>query len=184
MIIQAVYGQKTQISLVICLTGAPYCSPARALQQVNAGDYQAFWLWSGVKPGAEMRAARTVYLHQGDGVPRRGQIKFERLGLPVSHLNFPQMWLTVRINTLDIADEMLMRIIRLMQRWRLGGNHVIGLQIDFDAATWRLEGYGQFLQRLRNLMPAEYALGVTGLPDWAKTGHLATLNALPIVSWL
>ncbi len=33
-------------------------------------------------------------------------------------------------------------------------------------------------------MPAEYALGVTGLPDWAKTGHLATLNALPIVSWL
>lgn len=127
-----------------------------------------------------MRAARTVYLHQGEVVTRQGLVRFERLGLPVSRLTFPQIWITVRFTTLEIPDEMLARIIRLMQRWRLAGNHVVGLQIDFDAATRRLEHYGQFLQRVRKMMPAEYALGVTGLLDWAKTGNVATLNALPI----
>ena len=29
-------------------------------------------------------------------------------------------------------------------------------------------------------MPPEFALGVTGLLDWAKTGDVATLNALPV----
>lgn len=173
-------GKKTQILLVISLLGASLCPAVGALQQVNAVDYQAFWLWSGVNPGPEMRAAHTVYLHQGEVVTRQGKVKFERLGLPVSRLTFPQIWLTVRINTLDVPDEVLARILRLVKRWRLAGNHVVGLQIDFDAATRRLGDYGQFLQRVRKMMPADYALGVTGLLDWAKTGQVATLNALPI----
>jgi len=54
------------------------------------------------------------------------------------------------------------------------------VQIDFDAATHRLDQYSLFLQRLRKVLPPEFSLGVTGLLDWAKTGNVATLNALPV----
>ncbi len=67
-----------------------------------------------------------------------------------------------------------------MQRWQTAGNHVIGLQVDFDAATHQLTDYARFLQQLRQQLPAEFALGVTGLLDWAKTGDVATLNALAV----
>ncbi|MEN5015808.1 DUF3142 domain-containing protein [Erwinia sp. Eh17-17] len=173
-------GRQAQILLVSLLLAALCAFPARAAQQVNAADYQAFWLWSGVRPGPELRAAHTVYLHQGEVVSRRGQAVFDRLGLPVSRLTFPQVWITVRMETLEVPDEMLERMVRLTQRWVQAGNQVVGLQIDFDAATHRLDQYSQFLQRLRKVLPAQFSLGVTGLLDWAKTGNVATLNALPV----
>jgi hypothetical protein len=72
----------------------------------NAADGQDFWLWSGVKTGDALRDARTVYLHQGDVITLSGTAMFERKGLPVSRLTFPQS-VTVRLTTLDVSDEML-----------------------------------------------------------------------------
>ena len=106
--------------------------------------------------------------------------EFQRLGLPVSRLTFPAIWLTVRFTTLDVPQTIVPRIVRLMQRWRAAGNQVVGLQVDFDAATYQLADYAQFLQQLRQQLPPEFALGVTGLLDWAKTGDIATLNALAV----
>ncbi|MDU1026568.1 MAG: DUF3142 domain-containing protein, partial [Leclercia adecarboxylata] len=60
------------------------------------------------------------------------------------------------------------------------GNQVVGLQVDFDAATHQLADYARFLQQLRQQLPPEFSLGVTGLLDWAKTGDVATLNALAV----
>ncbi|MTD26220.1 DUF3142 domain-containing protein [Erwinia sorbitola] len=173
-------GKQAQVLLVSLLLAALCGLPAGAAQQVNASDYQAFWLWSGVRPGPELKAARTVYLHQGEVVTRQGQAQFVRMGLPVSRLSFPQIWLTVRMETLDVPDEMLARIVRLAQRWAQAGNQVVGVQIDFDAATHRLDSYSIFLQRLRTVLPGQFSLGVTGLLDWAKTGNVATLNTLPV----
>lgn len=150
------------------------------IAKVNAEDYQSFWLWSGVKSSAQMRHAQTVYLHQGEIFPLNGKVLFQRMGLPVSRLTFDNIWLTVRITTTDIPDSVWVRIITLLQRWQSAGNHVAGLQIDFDAATQKLDKYGEFLNHLRTILPAEYALGVTGLLDWAKTGSVATLNQLPV----
>jgi hypothetical protein len=67
-----------------------------------------------------------------------------------------------------------------MQRWQAAGNQVVGLQIDFDAATHQLADYARFLRALRQQLPPEFALGVTGLLDWAKTGDVATLNTLAV----
>lgn len=44
--------------------------------------------------------------------------EFQRLGLPVSRLTFPSIWLTVRFTTLDVPDAIPARIVRLMQRWQ------------------------------------------------------------------
>ncbi|CAM3472971.1 hypothetical protein SB6095_00469 [Klebsiella quasivariicola] len=169
-------GAKTQILLVIALLAGP----AQAAERVDAGQHSAFWLWSGVKAGDELQNAHTVYLHQGEVVTRAGEVVFQRLGLPVSRLTFPTIWLTVRFTTLDVPPAIVPRIVRLMQRWQAAGNQVVGLQVDFDAATYQLSDYANFLQQLRQQLPAEFALGVTGLLDWAKTGDIATLNTLAV----
>ncbi|MCS3429567.1 DUF3142 domain-containing protein [Klebsiella sp. BIGb0407] len=171
-------GAKTQILLVGLLIAGLFSFPAHA--RVNAEEHRAFWLWSGVKPGEALRQAQVVYLHQGELVTRSGRVVFERVGLPVSRLTFPRIWLTVRITTLDMPADAWRRIILLLDRWEIAGNQVVGLQIDFDAATHRLNDYAAFLREIRQQLPARYALGVTGLLDWAKTGDISTLNTLPI----
>ena len=66
-----------------------------------------------------------------------------------------------------------------MQRWQTAGNHVVGLQVDFDAATHQLD-------RLRPLAataptaPGRVCVRATGPLDWAKIGDVATLNALAV----
>ena len=105
-------GAKTQILLVTALlTGQ-----AQAADIVAAREHPAFWLWSGVKASDELKDAQTVYLHQGEVLVRSGNVVFQRLGLPVSRLSFPSIWLTVRFTTLDVPEAIPARIIRLMQR--------------------------------------------------------------------
>lgn len=169
-------GAKAQILLVIALL----VGSAQAAEHVDARQHSAFWLWSGVKAGDELRNAQTVYLHQGEVLKQAGEVIFQRLGLPVSRLTFPSIWLTVRFTTLDVPPTIVPRIVRLMQRWQTAGNQVVGLQIDFDAGTYQLADYARFLRQLRKQLPPEFALGVTGLLDWAKTGDIATLNALAV----
>lgn len=169
-------GAKTQILLVIALL----VGYAQAAERVDACQHSAFWLWSGVKASDELRNAQTVYLHQGEVFKQAGEVVFQRLGLPVSRLTFPSIWLTVRFTTLDVPPTIVPRIVRLMQRWQTAGNQVVGLQIDFDAGTYQLADYTRFLRQLRQQLPPEFALGVTGLLDWAKTGDIATLNALAV----
>lgn len=158
----------------------PATVPAVDAERVSAADHPAFWLWSGVKPSPALRNAQTVYLHQGEVLAGPAGVRFQPLGLPVGRLAFPQIWLTVRFDTLDVSPAMTARLVRLLRRWQAAGNQVVGLQVDFDAATHRLEEYADFLQRLRGQLPAEYKLGVTGLLDWAKTGSVTTLNRLPV----
>lgn len=169
-------GAKAQILLVAALLAGQ----AQAADTVTAREHPAFWLWSGVKASDALKGAHTVYLHQGEVLTRPNEVVFQRLGLPVSRLTFPSLWLTVRFTTLDVPPTIVPRIIRLMQRWQAAGNQVVGLQVDFDAATHQLADYARFLQALRQQLPTEFALGVTGLLDWAKTGDVATLNALAV----
>lgn len=169
-------GAKTQILLVVALLSGQ----VQAAEIVAAREHQAFWLWSGVKASDALQDAQTVYLHQGEVLKRPNDVVFERLGLPVSRLTFPSIWITVRFTTLDVPKTIPSRIVRLMQRWQAAGNKVVGLQVDFDAATHQLADYARFLRELRQQLPPDFALGVTGLLDWAKTGEVATLNALPV----
>ncbi len=169
-------GAKNQILLVAALLAGE----AQAAEIVTAHEHPAFWLWSGVKASDALKEAQTVYLHQGEVLARPNEVVFQRLGLPVSRLAFPSIWLTVRFTTLEVPPTIVPRIVRLMQRWQAAGNQVVGLQVDFDAATHQLADYARFLRTLRQQLPPEFALGVTGLLDWAKTGDVATLNSLAV----
>ncbi|WP_304167682.1 DUF3142 domain-containing protein [Lonsdalea britannica] len=145
---------------------------------VNAARYNAFWLWAAVQPQPVLHQADTLYLHQGEIALRRGDVVFLRQGLPASRLTVKHLWLSFRVTTLDFGEPQLARILNIAQRWRALGNRVEGIQIDFDAASYHLSGYVAFLQQLRQRLPSDYRLSVTGLLDWAKTGEIAQINRL------
>ncbi|MGY3921953.1 DUF3142 domain-containing protein [Aeromonas jandaei] len=84
------------------------------------------------------------------------------------------------MNTLPLSADHKKLLVRLYQKWRKAGAKVTGIQIDFDAATRQLDRYATSLRQLRQVLPAECKLSVTGLLDWAKTGDVAQLNSLPV----
>ncbi|TDN49012.1 MULTISPECIES: DUF3142 domain-containing protein [Buttiauxella] len=173
-------GKTAQLLLVTLLlllaTIVPPAMPSEAKHQ----EYTAYWLWSGVSSQPALQNAQVVYLHQGEIVSRQNRAKFIKLGVPRSPLAFPSVWVTVRTTTLDVPDDILNSVLDLPGKWAAAGNHVVGLQIDFDAGTYRLQDYQKFLLRVRHKLDKRFALGVTGLLDWAKTGSIQQLNALPI----
>lgn len=105
------------------------------------------------------------------------------MGLPSSRLTLPAVWVTVRITTLDVPDDILAILIDLPRRWAAAGNQVIGLQIDFDAGTYRLDDYAGFLRRVRTQLDPNFALGVTGLLDWAKPVASSSSMRCRLMNW-
>ena len=143
----------------------------------DAADYDAFFLWAGVKPQAVLAEARSLYLLQGqvdDGDPVR--LVAQRPALPqVSHAD---VWMVVRVETLDWPESVYTQVLAALGRWRAAGNKVVGLQIDFDAGTRHLENYAAFLADLKRRLPPDCRLSITGLLDWSSNGDPAGLAAL------
>ncbi len=136
----------------------------------------AYWLWAGVAPQPVLAGARRLYLLAAE-VPRDSpRLVARRPAVP--KLAGRELWMVVRVETLAWPPEAHAQLIALLERWRAAGNHVAGIQIDFDAATRGLERYAAFLRDLRARIPAGTGLGVTGLLDWSANGDPAGLDAL------
>lgn len=145
--------------------------------RVDARDYDAFWLWAGVKPQPVLDKAKTVYLLEGEvrdsPVPR-----IERLRGGTPRARHAKLWIVYRVETLRWGADIPVQINDDIVRWRKAGTQVEGVQIDFDSATKGLSGYAAFLKQLRSKLPADSKLGVTGLLDWSAQGDSAALNQL------
>ncbi len=153
------------------------CRPApepRATATVAAAGYDAFYLWPGVRPAATLHP-KTLYLLDGEvRQPRR----FQRLRMGVPRLPGKALWLVVRANRLDWDAPVYDAILADLERWHAAGNDLIGLQVDFDAATRGIDGYARFLADLRQRLPRQWKLSVTGLMDWSAHGDPQALAAL------
>jgi len=152
-------------------------SPAQASPIVDASQYDAFWLWAGVRPQPALKAARTLYILQGQ-VEGRGIVHLVSQRPAIPRIKGAAVWMVVRVETLDWPPHILAQILTQIERWRLAGNAVAGLQIDFDARTRHLDRYASFLKGLRAHLPATYKLSVTGLLDWSANGDPDSLAAL------
>lgn len=152
----------------------------QALAGVDGADYDAFWLWSGTRSQSLLSRANILYLHQGEILARPSGARFIKLGRSPTPLFGKRLWLVVRVNALPLSAKHEKMLERLYRAWLNQGARVIGIQIDFDAATHRLDRYGHALTRLRQVLPKACRLSVTGLLDWAKTGDIAQLNRLPV----
>jgi len=151
------------------------CQPAE--NRVKAENYDAFWLWAGVVPQPVLDRAHTIYILQGE-IRGNGPSKIVTLrpGTPaVRHAN---IWIVYRVETINWGADILPQIRADAARWKAAGNEVVGVQIDFDAATRGLKDYAIFLAGVRSALPKDLKLGITGLLDWSAQGDSADLNQL------
>ncbi len=144
---------------------------------VEAGHYRAFWLWAGVRPQPALAGAEAVYLLQGE-VEDGPTVRLASRRPAIPHVRGADVWLVVRAATLAWPPDVYAQVFRALADWRAAGNRVVGVQIDFDARTRGLAGYGAFLQDLRARLPPDCRLGITGLLDWSANGDPAGLAAL------
>ena len=155
-------------------------TPAAAGETVRAVDYDSYWLWAGVRARPELETAKTVYLLQGEiGADRAGgavRLKAQGGAAPGPHA--PALWLAYRVRSLDWGPEITAAIAHRLALWRAEPGRVIGVQMDFDASTRGLKNYVAFLSALRRALPADCALSVTGLMDWAAQASPEDLDDL------
>lgn len=150
---------------------------ALASAVVDAKDHDAFWLWAGVRPQPVLAQAKTLYLLQGEVVARPvAELVAQRPAVP--RVADADVWMVVRVQTIAWPENLYGQILAQLARWRNAGNHVVGVQIDFDAGTRSLERYASFLAEVRRRVPEDCKLGVTGLLDWSANGDPAGLHAL------
>ncbi|RYY79449.1 MAG: DUF3142 domain-containing protein [Moraxellaceae bacterium] len=157
------------------------CQPLPdADQTVNAAHYQQFWIWGRVNPAPYLPHAKELYILQGEiGFSRsQQQLVFSPQGMGFISLVPAKVWLVYRTTTLQWTPELMQALVRRLDSWQNYGNQVAGLQIDFDSATGHIKSYTEFLQRIRQQLPARYQLSITGLMDWvnADQGSLALLQ--------
>jgi len=161
--------------LLVLLIGTAL-QPVKA--DVNASDYHSFWLWSAVRPQPVLKQASTLYILQGQISDRQGNSLFIPQGIRIPRLKQSTVWLTYRVETLHWSDAVVNSITQQIVRWKKQGNTIVGIQIDFDARTLRMQEYVQFLQQLRQQLPRQYALSITGLLDWSNNTSPDTVNKL------
>lgn len=149
---------------------------ARQSGVVDAGQYDAFWLWAGTRPQPVLDKARTVYVL--DSELREGAKTLTPLRPAVPKVPGKELWLVTRVETLDWPQGTGAELVERLDAWRAAGNSVAGLQVDFDARTRHLDRYVQFLGQLRRGLPPRYRLSITGLMDWSANGDPLALRSL------
>ncbi len=167
-------GRRLALGLGLALlAGCAKQAPSR----VDPAAHDAFFVWAGVKPGPALDRARTIYLLDGE-------VRHDRPGVLVPlrpqapRLRRADVWLTVRAERLDWGEGVYRRLLADAARWEANGNRLVGVQVDFDAATRGLGRYAEFLADLRRRLPAKYRLSVTGLMDWSANGDPAQFARL------
>jgi hypothetical protein len=150
----------------------------RASAEVRAEDHDAFFLWSGVAPQPVLARARSVYVLDGQIDDDRGRTRLIAQGRGVPRLRRGKAWIVYRAHTLRWTPEIYARMLARIERWRRAGNPIVGIQIDFDARTRHLDAYAEFLHELRQRLPREYRLSITGLMDWSRNAPAPVLNRI------
>ncbi|KAF0124736.1 MAG: hypothetical protein FD148_2408 [Methylocystaceae bacterium] len=153
-----------------CLLAVGVISTAAADTIVRAADYDAYWLWAGVRARPELASAKTIYLLQAEiGPDESGEMRVKAQGATEPSPHAQALWLVYRVRSTDWWTPAIFAAVkRRLAEWRAKSDKVIGVQIDFDAATRGLTTYAAFLAELRQTLPADCALGVSGLMDWAS----------------
>ena len=149
---------------------------------VNADNYEAFWLWGGVASQPVLNKARTLYVLQGQISSSRSEqhrrVNFVAQGMPIAKLPQAEVWVVYRAHTLRWPEPIYRQLLGQVDRWRRAGNNVVGIQIDFDARTRYLNEYVDFLRDLRQRLPQDYRLSITGLLDWSSNADAEVIGQL------
>ena len=147
---------------------------------VQPKDYQQFWIWGDISTNYDMRKAQELYILQGQVSLNRSsnQSVLIRQGIAPRTLKKQGIWVVIRSHHLAWSEHDYAQVTKVLAQWKQRGNHVIGLQIDFDSPTNSMYNYARFLETLRGKLPLDYKLSITGLMDWVNITEVRTLNLL------
>ena len=154
--------------LTLSVTFYLLCSNLNA-REIDAKDYEQFFLWAGVKPQHVLKNASEVYILWGE-------LRFETpkkvVGLKgsVPEINDKKIWLTLRVERIDWDEDIYAQLLNEIKRWDAKSAYFAGVQIDFDANTYELSHYVKFLLRLREIVPRKHSISITGVMDWLVIG--------------
>jgi hypothetical protein len=149
--------------------------------RVDPAQYDAYWLWAGVKPQPVLKRAKTIYILEGE-IRSGDPSTIHSLRPATPRVKHADVWLVYRVETLKWGPGITNQIKADLARWRKAGSRAVGVQIDFDAATQGLEGYATFLKTLRADLPPDCKLGITGLMDWSSRADPQGLKSIvPLV---
>lgn len=157
------------IALPALLLLSCHSQPSAPMHMVDPAHYDSFFLWAGVKPPKVLNHAKSVYLLAGELRKDDASHIIPLRATPRTQgKSNVSLWLTIRAERLDWSEGAYQQLFNQMQNWDVAGNDLVGLQIDFDAATLKLGDYAEFLKHLRQRLPKRYKLSVTGLMDWGS----------------
>ena len=146
-------------------------------ENVRAEDYQSFWLWAGVRPQPALQQADELYILAGEiSRHRPPRIFSQRSATP--RIKGKKLWIVYRVQSIDWNEKTRAAVLLQVEKWQANSNNLVGLQLDFDAATKNLDRYAEFLAGIRGALPSQYKLSVTGLLDWSTNGDPKGLDAL------
>lgn len=175
--------QKTGMLCLFFCCGLLACHPSQSASpqdQINADDFDSFWIWGNIKTTPYLTKAKEVYILQGEvRVDKRSkQSILTPQGIPVVKIPHQKIWLVFRNYHLNWQDQELDKILKRIHQWENSGNQIVGIQIDFDARTKHLKDYALFLKKLRAKLPRQYQLSMTSLMDWTNIQDQQTLQLL------
>lgn len=147
--------------------------------RVDPMRYDQVFVWAGTSPVVMPDRISLAYVLGGE-IARSGppRLVLRNAG---PHVRDVALWLVVRTPRLDWTAATRAAVLAELVRWRAAGNRVVGLQVDFDAATAAIDRYVAFLAALRRDLPRPWQLSATGLLDWSAHGdpaQLARLNGI------
>lgn len=155
------------------------CQPTQsATSKVDANDFVSFWIWGDIQTAPYLVHAKELYILQGEiRYSKSKQIStFTPQGVSILKLPHQKIWLVFRTHHLAWNEQNYQTILNRLEHWRNRGNQVQGIQIDFDSKTNSLKDYAIFLQKLRQKLPQQYRLSITGLLDWTNFKDQNTLT--------
>jgi hypothetical protein len=155
------------------------CQPAQsATSTIDAYHFDSFWIWGNIQSAPYLSKAKELYILQGEiRYSKSKQIStFTPQGVSILKLPHQKIWLVFRTHHLAWNEQNYQTILNRLEHWRNRGNQVQGIQIDFDSKTNSLKDYAIFLQKLRQKLPQQYRLSVTGLLDWTNFKDQNTLT--------
>lgn len=145
---------------------------------INPAHYQEFWLWGNIAHRPYLDQAKQLYILQGEVTllaNENSQIDVQ--GMSPRRLDQP-IWIVFRSTHIDWTMNDIQHILRNLELWKKRGNQVVGLQVDFDSGSKNLYHYASFLKQLRQQLPKEYRLSITGLLDWVNYQSPQTIDLL------
>lgn len=151
-----------------------------ATAQINANDFDSFWIWGNIQTSPYLARAKQLYILQGEV----RYLKQKHLsvvipqGIAILKLPHQKIWLVFRTHHLEWNEQNYQTIFNRLEHWKNQGNQIQGIQIDFDSKTNNLKDYAIFLKKLREKLPSDYQLSITGLLDWTNFKDQSTLTML------